>query len=151
LKADWILASGKIRQFRIHLPPAHDQPAVIRVTDGFTEAGILESGKQTASETRSHSSPIAILPIQKKKTPENLSIWEIRKKMALGRKIIQIFGITALRMLNPVNLPTIVAIVRTPIVKKEHGTGGKWQANTGNRIPLQGKDRMGSRMNPAQE
>ena len=133
------------------MPPAHDQTVGIRGEDDFTEAGISESGKQTAPETRSHSSPIAILPIQKKKTPENLLIWEIRKKMAPGRKIIQIFGITALRMLNPVIHSTIAAIVRTPIVKSVHGTGGKWQANTGNRIPLQGKDRMGSRMNPAQE
>jgi hypothetical protein len=151
LKEDRILASGKIRQFRIHLPPAHDQAAVIRVTDGFTEAGILESGKQTAPENRSHSSPIAMLPIQKKKAPENLPIWEIRKKMAPGRKIIQILGITALRMLKPVKLPTTETIMRSPIVKSEHGTGGKRQKNTGNRIPLQGKDRIDSRMNPVQE
>jgi hypothetical protein len=133
------------------MSPVHDQTVEIRVADGFTEAGISVSGKQRIPENRSHSSPIAILPIQKKKNPENLPIWEIRKKMAPGRKIIQIFGITALRMLNPVIHSTIAVIVRTPIVKKEHGTGGKWQANTGNRIPLQGKDRMGSRMNPAQE
>ena len=88
---------------------------------------------------------------QKRQAPKNLPIWEISKKMAPGRKIIQIFGLTALRMLNPVNLPTIVAIVRTPIVKKEHGTGGKRRKNTGNRILLQGKDRMDSRMNPTQE
>jgi hypothetical protein len=151
LKADLIPTDGKIRQFRIHFLPALNQTVGIRGEDAFTEAGISENGRQTAPETRSHSSPIAILPIQKKKTPKNLLIWEIRKKMAPGRKIIQIFGITALRMLNPVKLPTTVAIVRTPIVKSEHGTGRKRQKNTGDRIPLQGKDRMDSQINPAQE
>jgi hypothetical protein len=54
-------------------------------------------------------------------------------------------------MLNPVILSTIAAIVRPPIVKSEHGTGGNRQKNTGNRIPLQEKDRMDLRINPAQE
>ena len=70
----------------------------------------------------------------------------IRKKKTSGRKIIQILGITALRMLNPVKLPTTAAIVRTPIVKSEHGTGGKRQKNTRDRIPLQEKERMDPRM-----
>ena len=75
----------------------------------------------------------------------------IRKKKTSGRKIIQILGITAQRMLNPVKLPTTATIVRTPIVKSEHGTGGKRQKNTRDRIPLQEKERMDPRMNPAQE
>jgi hypothetical protein len=151
LKADLIPADGKIRQFRIHFLPALNQTVGIRGEDIFIEAGISESGKQTAPENRSHSSPIAMKLFQKRKTPENPTIWETRKRMAPTRKIIHIFGITALRMLNPVKLPTTVAIVRTPIVKSEHGTGRKRQKNTGDRIPLQGKDRMDSQINPAQE
>ena len=88
---------------------------------------------------------------QQRKIPENLPILAIRKKNTSGRKIIQILGITALRMLNPVKLPTTATIVRTPIVKSEHGTGGKRQKNTRDRIPLQEKERMDPRMNPAQE
>ena len=151
MKADLIPADGKIRQFRIHFLPALNQTVGIRGEDAFTEAGISESGKQTVPENRRHSSPIEMLPIRKKKTPEGLPILEIRKKIAAGRKIIQIIGIAALRMLNPVILSTLAAIVRTPIVKSEHGTGGQRQKNTWNRIPLQEKNRMYPRMNPAQE
>lgn len=136
----------KLRECRMLITPVHDLTTgvleTVNLTVNPTAAGTPESGKQTLPGAGGYASQMAMIHIQERETREDLSIWTVRKRMAPDGMIIQISGITALRMLDPVILPTTLTRMRTPVVKSESRTGGKRQKSTGNRRPIQEKDKV---------